>query len=68
MSLPTTTKAWTVHGNNGFDSLVFNAQSPIPQLLESDVLVKLHAVSLNYRDISIPKVFAIPGDLDLDLY
>lgn len=59
MSLPITTKAWTVQGNAGFDSLVFTAQSAIPQLSAYDVLVKFHAVSLNYRDISIPKVYTL---------
>ncbi|KAF2265819.1 alcohol dehydrogenase [Lojkania enalia] len=52
---PTTTKQWTVEGKNGFDSLKLNEKAPIPQLGDRDVLVKIHAVSLNYRDLIIPK-------------
>jgi len=54
MSLPKTTKAWTVQGENGFDSLSFDKQAPVPELGDNDVLVKLHAASLNYRDLIIP--------------
>jgi NADPH:quinone reductase-like Zn-dependent oxidoreductase len=50
------TKGWTLHGMNGFDSLKFNEQIPLPELTDHDVLVKIHAVSLNYRDLIIPKV------------
>jgi NADPH:quinone reductase-like Zn-dependent oxidoreductase len=41
---------------NGFDSLKFNEQIPLLELTDHDVLVKIHAVSLNYRDLIIPKV------------
>ncbi|TVY52841.1 Zinc-type alcohol dehydrogenase-like protein [Lachnellula cervina] len=54
-SIPKTTKAWTVHGTNGFDSLKFNESVPIPEVSDYEVLVKFHAASLNYRDIIIPK-------------
>ncbi|EFQ88163.1 hypothetical protein PTT_16078 [Pyrenophora teres f. teres 0-1] len=52
---PTTTKAWTVQGQDGFDSLKFNEQAKIPEMGDMDVLVKIHAASLNYRDLIIPK-------------
>ncbi|KAF2873300.1 hypothetical protein BDV95DRAFT_566675 [Massariosphaeria phaeospora] len=52
---PTTTKQWTLHGTNGFDSLKFDEKASIPQLGDKDVLVKIHAASLNYRDLIIPK-------------
>ncbi|KAF1945248.1 alcohol dehydrogenase [Clathrospora elynae] len=52
---PSTTKQWTVEGQNGFDSLKFNEKAPIPEMGDKDVLVKVHAVSLNYRDLIIPK-------------
>ncbi|TGO16549.1 hypothetical protein BTUL_0026g00010 [Botrytis tulipae] len=52
--LPTTTKVWRVQGADGFDSLHYNAEETIPELSDNDVLVKFHAASLNYRDISIP--------------
>jgi NADPH:quinone reductase-like Zn-dependent oxidoreductase len=54
-SIPKTTKAWTVQGHNGFDSLKFSTDTPIPQISDHEVLVKLHAASLNYRDLVIPK-------------
>ena len=37
---PTTTKAWTVQGKDGFDSLKFNEQAQIPEIGDKDVLVK----------------------------
>ncbi|ORY16790.1 alcohol dehydrogenase [Clohesyomyces aquaticus] len=52
---PSTTKQWTVEGKDGFDSLKFNENASIPQLGDRDVLVKIHAASLNYRDLIIPK-------------
>ncbi|KAI4094005.1 MAG: hypothetical protein LQ344_002450 [Seirophora lacunosa] len=52
---PTTTKQWTVAGKSGFDSLKFEEKAQIPQLGEHDVLVHFHYVSLNYRDLIIPK-------------
>jgi len=55
MAVPTTTKAWSVRGVDGFDkSLVFRPDVPIPSLSDNDVLVKFHAASLNYRDVAIP--------------
>ena len=53
---PSTTKQWTVQGQNGFDSLKFNEKAEVPQLGENDVLVHFFAASLNYRDLIIPKV------------
>ncbi|KAH8722385.1 hypothetical protein GQ44DRAFT_360900 [Phaeosphaeriaceae sp. PMI808] len=52
---PTTTKQWTVEGKAGFDALKFNENAPIPEIGDVDVLVKIHAASLNYRDLAIPK-------------
>jgi len=51
---PSTTKAWTVQGQDGFDSLKFNEQAKVPEIGDKDVLVKVHAASLNYRDLIIP--------------
>ncbi|KAI1770998.1 NAD(P)-binding protein [Hypoxylon cercidicola] len=52
---PTTTKQWIVTGvEKGFDGLEF-VDAEIPKVGDSDVLVKLHAASLNYRDLIIPK-------------
>jgi NADPH:quinone reductase-like Zn-dependent oxidoreductase len=54
-SLPKTTKAWVVEGQNDFDSLQFKADAPVPEPSNYEVLVKFHAASLNYRDLIIPK-------------
>ncbi len=53
--IPKTTKAWTVEGQDGFDSLKLNKDVAIPALSDNEVLVKFHAASLNYRDLIIPK-------------
>lgn len=52
---PQTAKQWTIQGSNGFDSLIFNENAPVPKLGDKDVLVRFHAASLNYRDLVIPK-------------
>jgi NADPH:quinone reductase-like Zn-dependent oxidoreductase len=56
MGLVKTTKAWTVNGTDGFESLKLNEQFPLDELTDHDILIRLHAVSLNYRDVAIPKV------------
>jgi NADPH:quinone reductase-like Zn-dependent oxidoreductase len=49
-------KQWVVvDKENGFDSLNFK-EAPVPKCGENEVLVKLRAASLNYRDLIIPKV------------
>ncbi|KAF7538855.1 hypothetical protein G7054_g2608 [Neopestalotiopsis clavispora] len=57
MANPTTTKAWVVTGisNNDFGGLEKRQNEPVPQLKEHDVLVRIEAVSLNYRDLAIPR-------------
>jgi len=52
---PTTGKAWTVQGKDGFNSLKLNEKAAIPELGDHDVLVKFAYASLNYRDLIIPK-------------
>lgn len=54
--LPTTSKVWRVQGTDGFDSLHYNPEEAIAELSDNGVLVKFHAASLNYRDVSIPHV------------
>lgn len=53
-----TMKQWVLHGKNGIDSLTLEETS-IPQPGENEVLIKLHAVSLNYRDLMIANVSAV---------
>ncbi|KAL7619448.1 hypothetical protein AAE478_009987 [Parahypoxylon ruwenzoriense] len=51
---PSRTKQWFVTGTeNGFDNLEF-LDAYVPQVGENEVLVKLYAASLNYRDLVIP--------------
>ncbi|OTA92388.1 hypothetical protein M434DRAFT_31905 [Hypoxylon sp. CO27-5] len=51
-SIPKTTKQWNVVGQNGLESLEFTEQ-PLPQLGDTQVLVKLRGASLNFRDIAV---------------
>ncbi|KAJ5145081.1 Polyketide synthase enoylreductase [Penicillium atrosanguineum] len=52
---PSTMKQWVVESKEkDFDGLVYK-DAPVPKVGESEVLVKLHAASLNYRDLIIPK-------------
>jgi NADPH:quinone reductase-like Zn-dependent oxidoreductase len=49
-------KQWIVESKDkAFDGLVYQ-DAPMPKVGESEVLVKLQAASLNYRDLIIPKV------------
>lgn len=51
-----TNKQWVIRSfSNSFDCLEEN-EATIPSVGEYDVLVKIEAVSLNYRDASIPMV------------
>ncbi|KGQ10957.1 hypothetical protein BB8028_0002g06170 [Beauveria bassiana] len=55
-SIPKTTKQWNVtsqDGQGGFNALKLS-NAPVPELGASQVLVKLQAASLNYRDLIIP--------------
>lgn len=57
MSLPTTSRAWSVRDiHSDFDGLVLKENVPLPKLGEHDVLIQIEAVSLNYRDLAIPRV------------
>jgi hypothetical protein len=37
---PSTMKQWTVEGKSGFDSLKYNESAKVPEVGETDVLVK----------------------------
>lgn len=60
MSLPKTTSAWVVEASNqdkpGWENLKLVKDYPVAELGENDCLVQIEAVSLNYRDLIIPKV------------
>lgn len=56
MATPSTMKQWTITGTQkGFDDLKFE-EVKVPAVGEYEVLVKLGATSLNYRDLIIPMV------------
>lgn len=56
-SLPEFTAAWTLPSQrSGIESLGFVEKVPIPPLRDDELLVKIHAASLNYRDLIIAKV------------
>lgn len=57
LNMPAQTSTdWVLEDQKGFDSLNLVEGRPIPDLGDSDVLVKLYAASLNYRDLVIAKV------------
>jgi NADPH:quinone reductase-like Zn-dependent oxidoreductase len=47
---------WVLDSQNGIESLVSRQAQMPKELGEHEVLVKLHAASLNYRDLAIAKV------------
>ncbi|KAM0421414.1 hypothetical protein ACHAPT_010768 [Fusarium lateritium] len=52
---PQTQKQWVLHGANGFDSLEFQQNAPVPSAGDREVVVQIHAASLNFRDMMIAK-------------
>lgn len=58
MTLPTTSNGWSIQSINkdSFDGLVRQDNVPIQKLGDHDILVQVEAVSLNYRDLAIPRV------------
>ncbi|PGG98236.1 hypothetical protein AJ79_08945 [Helicocarpus griseus UAMH5409] len=55
MALPKQSDTWVVDSFNGFDSLQLQKGVDIPNLGDFDCLIQVQAVSLNYRDLIIPK-------------
>jgi hypothetical protein len=56
MAVPRITQAWTVDGTGSLDCLKLDKERVLPELSDNEVLVKIHAASLNYRDFMIPMV------------
>ncbi|KAK7430442.1 hypothetical protein QQZ08_002961 [Neonectria magnoliae] len=52
---PKTQKQWVVGTGQGFESLEFQTDAPVPSVGDQDVLVQIHAVSINFRDLVIAK-------------
>ncbi|KIW10045.1 hypothetical protein PV08_11821 [Exophiala spinifera] len=47
------TAQWVIVPNKGIDALQFEEKVPLPSLEEGQCLVRIEAVSLNYRDIAM---------------
>ena len=58
MASPTTTRAWSIReiDPKSFNGLELHESVPVPKLGDYDVLVQIEAVSLNYRELAIPRV------------
>lgn len=56
MSTPTKTDVYVLDQNTSFDDLKLKRDVDIPKLGDYDCLVKIDAVSLNYRDLIIANV------------
>ncbi|TID27542.1 zinc-binding alcohol dehydrogenase-like protein [Venturia nashicola] len=52
---PTHTARWTLPSQNGIESLRYEESAAIPDLNDYEVLVEMHAASINYRDLVITK-------------
>ncbi|KAI0830281.1 chaperonin 10-like protein [Trametes gibbosa] len=52
MSIPQTTREYRLPKADGFHNLTLT-EAPLPKLKEAEVLVKVHAVSLQYRDLVV---------------
>ncbi|KAH6918971.1 alcohol dehydrogenase [Coprinopsis sp. MPI-PUGE-AT-0042] len=50
-----TTSRWVLRGQKGVESLQLQQNVPIPPLGETEVLVQIHAASLNHRDVAMAK-------------
>ena len=53
--LPATANAWIVTANKGGFEALKSDTRPVPKVEAHEVLVKMRAVSLNYRDLVIPQ-------------
>lgn len=53
------TARWVLPSQNGIDSLRYEDSVSIPNLMDDEVLVEMHAASINYRDLVITKVSQI---------
>jgi len=51
--MPTTTAQWVIHFDRGMDGLQLIHDAAIPPLGPTSCLVKIAAVSLNYRDVAM---------------
>jgi NADPH:quinone reductase-like Zn-dependent oxidoreductase len=64
-TLPKTTAQWVLPTQDGFQALTLRDAVPLQELGAEDVLVKLQAASINYRDLVIAKVHHRPSKDEL---
>ncbi|KAI0398023.1 hypothetical protein F5Y17DRAFT_258999 [Xylariaceae sp. FL0594] len=63
MSVPTKMKQWVVEGTGKEFETLKCVEAEVPKVGENEVLVKLRAASLNYRDLIIPRgMYPFPTD------
>ncbi len=67
MSSPQCTAAWVFNSQIGIEGLNFLEQLPLPPMKEDEILVKIHAASLNYRELLIAKVKSFPCPMFLSI-
>jgi len=60
MPSPQFTAAWVLNSQVGIEGLNFFEQLPLLPMREDEILVKIHATSLNYRELMIAKVKYFP--------
>ncbi|KAI2634602.1 hypothetical protein GGS21DRAFT_539405 [Xylaria nigripes] len=55
MAIPSRQKQWAITGTGkDFETLQY-IEGDVPKIEDHDVLIRMHAASLNYRDVIIPK-------------
>ena len=59
IEMPSYTHAWILKEQNGIDGLE-SIEQALPEVGDFEVLVKVHAASLNYRDIVLANVRQSP--------
>ncbi|KAH8689058.1 alcohol dehydrogenase [Talaromyces proteolyticus] len=50
-----TSPVWILEPKEGFEGLKLHPSQPLPELNDHSCLIQIDAVSLNYRDVAIPK-------------
>lgn len=53
MPSPQYTAAWVIENQSGIDGLRVHGRLSLPPVKDDEILVKLHAASLNYRELAI---------------
>ena len=60
------TSRWILHGHKGIDCLQLGKDNTLPSLEDTEVLVHIHAASLNHRDLAIAQgVFSVDTREDI---